>query len=74
MADVVLVPDSLREILGVNGSNDLVIFLNKLIDQKRQGIELAELHQREKLEFRLEKEVGDSESRLTKRMDAGFSN
>ena len=73
MADVAAVPKSLREKLGDDGSNDLVEFLNIFMDQKRQEITKEEFHEREKLELRFEKGLGETESRLTKKMDNGHS-
>lgn len=73
MADVVAVPKSIREKLGDDGSNDLVELLNTSIFQKRQEITKEEFHEREKLELRFEKGLGETEFRLINRMDNGHS-
>jgi len=69
MADVVTVPNTIREKLGEDGSHDLVEFLNTFWEQKHQEIQKEEFYEREKLELRFEKRLDVTEYRLTKNMD-----
>lgn len=66
MTTVVAVPKTVREKLGDDVAQDLLEFLNILIDEKRQEISKEEHYEREKQENRFEKQLGATESRLIK--------
>jgi len=69
MADIITIPGTIREKLGEEVSNDLVDFLNIFIEQKQQEIKKEEFYEREKLELRFEKRLGETESRLTEKIE-----